>query len=134
MPSAWAPAPQSHVEAVARHHDNGPAEPPPQAMMLDDTSPPLPYDEADSRRAPDTSMPAPMAKQQPACIFYGRRFIHKTTIWTHVDRHLTHRPTRVVPCPRLECRFEGVELDDEMAFKKHVKAAHGIELRPKITA
>ncbi|KAK6842236.1 FluG domain-containing protein [Apiospora arundinis] len=67
------------------------------------------------------------------CIFCGRGFTRKGTMWNCVERHLARRTNEAVRCPRPECKAMELKLDNEMHFKSHAQKVHNIELRPKIT-
>jgi len=84
------------------------------------------------------SCPPPVSREstpegQHECIFCGRRFTRKGTMWNCTERHLMRRRTEAVPCPVPTCKSKGIVLEDEMRFKHHAKVVHGRDLRPKIT-
>ncbi|RYP47360.1 hypothetical protein DL768_006571 [Monosporascus sp. mg162] len=90
---------------------------------------------ADVPRGGETTLtprPRQLAKTQHECMFCGRRFTRKGTMWDYVERHLKRRKTDAVPCPRRECKARGLVLNDERHFKNHAKVNHNIDLKPKI--
>ncbi|KAK3936910.1 hypothetical protein QBC46DRAFT_394045 [Diplogelasinospora grovesii] len=82
---------------------------------------------------PETSVStaSPRLTGNHECIFCGRRFTRKGTVWNCAERYLKKRKTDV-PCPRPECKTKKIVLEDEMRFKNHAKVVHGIDLRLRI--
>jgi hypothetical protein len=81
--------------------------------------------------APAPSSPNPSAKGHVACMFCGKVFRRRATMWICVEGHLAKLTTGtgVVACPRPECKMED-DFYNEMDFKYHASQAHGIHLRP----
>jgi len=116
---------------------------PPDAAVAQE--PPPSYTTVDNGRFSNAAIPGvngtgalpvcgrltPRARHE--CIFCGRRFTRKGTMWNCAERHLKRRPTDAVPCPDPGCKSKGIVLKNELQFKNHAKLVHNRDLKPKVT-
>ncbi|RYP50237.1 hypothetical protein DL769_010977 [Monosporascus sp. CRB-8-3] len=104
---------------MVRINDTGPGEPSGHAARGSSDPDPAAAIPGKCRTA---VLPASKPREvQHECMYCGRRFTRKGTMWNCAERHLRRRKTEAVPRPDPECKSKGIVLENEMRFKNHAR-------------